>query len=114
VAFGLWKQEAIAGNPIAHVKAGEIQPQGGTWFTPDSYKLSDGADAGFSQVLQLAALQPEWFPEGNICFEVDVATAKGTMEAHPPGPRWGRQPLPPMTACSRRCGSRVPPATPSA
>jgi hypothetical protein len=57
---------------------------GGTWFTPDSYKLSDGNDAGFSQLMKLAALQPEWFPDGNITFEVDMATAKGSMEARKP------------------------------
>jgi hypothetical protein len=83
-AFALWKQEALNGNPMAHLAAGQIEPTGGTWFTPDSYKLKDGSDAGYSQLLQLAALQPEWFPEGNIVFEVDVATAAGTMEARKP------------------------------
>jgi hypothetical protein len=86
VAFDLWKAEiSHGGNPIAHAKGGQILPKGGgTWFTPDSYHLSDGNDAGFSQLMKLAALQPEWFPDGNITFEVDMATAKGSMEARKP------------------------------
>jgi hypothetical protein len=84
MAYDLWKQDAKT-NPLMHVDAsGVISPEGGTWFTPDSYKLTNAGDAGYGQLLELAALQPEWFPEGNIAFEVDVAAAASKMEARKP------------------------------
>ncbi|MDB4965494.1 MAG: hypothetical protein JWN44_1183 [Myxococcales bacterium] len=83
-AYDLWKQDATSGKPLEHRNAGGvISPEGGTWFTPDSYKLTNASDAGYGQLLELAALQPEWFPEGNIAFEVDVKAA-GSMEARKP------------------------------
>src|SRR5262249_30215506 len=85
VAYNLWKQDATKGNPLAHRNgAGVISPSGGTWFTPDSYKLKNASDAGYGQLLELAALQPEWFPEGNIVFDVDVAASLSTIEARKP------------------------------
>ncbi len=84
VAYDLWKNDAKKGTPLLHQGSGTIMPDKGTWFTPDSYKLKNASDAGYGQLLELAALQPEWFPDGNIVFEVDVTKAAGTMEARRP------------------------------
>ncbi len=85
LAQAKWKEDAKdPGKLMASLDRGKtIKPDKGTWFTPDSYKLKDAKDAGFSDLLELAALQPEWFGEGNIAFEIDVATA-GAFEAKKP------------------------------
>jgi hypothetical protein len=83
-AYNMWVKDAKAGNVGPIRSDGTISPPHGTWFTPDSYKLTDASDAGYGQLLELAALQPEWFPEGNIVFDVDTAAAAGTMEARKP------------------------------
>ena len=83
-AYNLWLKDAKDGNPLLHKGSGMITPEKGTWFTPDSYKLKNASDAGYGQLLELAALQPEWFPDGNIAFEVDMSKAAGAMEARRP------------------------------
>ena len=86
LAFEKWKEEARTGDPLQHIAKGEILPDGksGTWFTPDSYKLTNASDAGFGQLLELAALQPEWFPDGNMVFSVDMAFAASKLIARKP------------------------------
>ena len=52
-------------------------PDKPTWYTPDQVKLTAAADAGYAQVIQLNALQPEWFPEGTISFELKPSAFQG-------------------------------------
>jgi hypothetical protein len=56
-----------------------IAPSGkSTWFSPDQVKLSTGGDAGFGDLMQSLALQPEWFGEGTINFELSPSAFQGT------------------------------------
>jgi hypothetical protein len=47
-------------------------PQGGTWFSSGSVTVSPG-DAGFAQLMEIGALQPEWFAAGAIKFTISSA-----------------------------------------
>jgi hypothetical protein len=83
LAYDKWLSDAKT-DPLKYVQKDKLEPGGGTWFTPDSYKLTDAKDAGYNQLLELAALQPEWFPEGNVVFSVDVAKAASQLAARKP------------------------------
>ncbi|MGZ3438642.1 MAG: hypothetical protein ACXVDD_03975, partial [Polyangia bacterium] len=83
LAYDKWLSDAKT-DPLKYVQKDKLEPGTGTWFTPDSYKLTDAKDAGYAQLLELAALQPEWFPEGNVVFSVDVAKAASQLVARKP------------------------------
>lgn len=72
LGFDLFKSKATAGaDLLASVDPGAvIEPSGSTWFSPDSYNLTDCGDVGYAKLLKLAALQPEWFPDGTVAFEI--------------------------------------------
>jgi len=41
------------------------------WFTPDKVRIDSNSDTAFGDLMRIYALQPEWFAEGNVHFEVD-------------------------------------------
>jgi len=45
-------------------------PNGGTWFSPSQVHV-DAGDAGFSQLMVIGALQPEWFGDG--CVKMTIS-----------------------------------------
>ena len=76
LGYDLFQKQAASGaNLMSTMQKGvDITKRSGpTWFTPDSYKLSAAPDAGYAELLRLGALQPEWFPEGNVVFEIAPA-----------------------------------------
>ncbi|MCU1283073.1 MAG: hypothetical protein JWM53_6619 [bacterium] len=78
MAFNLWKARIKDGeNLMATVdKSKTITPEKGTWFTDDKVNVGGGAD-GFNQLLNIFALQPEWFADGNVSFDISPAGFTG-------------------------------------
>jgi hypothetical protein len=55
------------------LKGNLTPPSNGTWFGPGQVKIKDSGDTGFAQLMEIGALQPEWFAEGAIKFTVSSA-----------------------------------------
>jgi hypothetical protein len=47
-------------------------PNGGTWFSSGTVSVKPG-DAGFAQLMEIGALQPEWFSDGAVKFTISSA-----------------------------------------
>lgn len=54
-----------------------------TWFTPDKVKVAAG-EAGFTEIMTVFALQPEWFPEGTATLKIQTDKAGGISDARKP------------------------------
>ena len=79
MAQNLWKQRLKDGASVmSSLDTGAtIAPTGSTWFSPDKLKLTGTGDIGYSELMQILALQPEWFPEGNVVFELQPSAFSG-------------------------------------
>lgn len=62
----------------AKLKGPLTPPKGGTWFSSGAVKVQPG-DAGFSELMEIGALQPEWFAEGCVKFTV-ASAGLGTVK----------------------------------
>ena len=47
------------------------------WFTPDKVRIDASSDTAFGDLMRVYALQPEWFAQGNVAFEVDPTVHAG-------------------------------------
>jgi len=79
LAQGMWKERVKDGaNVMSSVdKSAAIKPKGQTWFTPDKIQLKSAGDVGFAELMRINALQPEWFPEGTVSFEIKPSAFHG-------------------------------------
>ena len=58
----------------------QIAPVGyPAWFTPDKVEVSTDPTSGYADLMTIFALQPEWFPEGNVLFDIDPAGINGEL-----------------------------------
>lgn len=55
-----------------------------TWFTPGAVTPTPGGEAGYTQLMVLGALQPDWYPDGTILVEVNNAAPGALLEARKP------------------------------
>lgn len=57
-----------------------IAPKGfPAWFTPDQVRVDADPNVAFTDLMSVFALQPEWFGEGNVFFEIDPALITGEI-----------------------------------
>ncbi|MCA9517800.1 MAG: hypothetical protein KC635_22830, partial [Myxococcales bacterium] len=62
------------GDLMPYLNGGMVAPDGyPAWFTPDKVRIDANTDTAFGDLMKIFALQPEWFAEGNVFFEVDPA-----------------------------------------
>lgn len=68
------------GGAYAHgkLKGNLTPPGGGTWFSSGQVNVMPG-DAGFEQLMDVGALQPEWFAEGAAKFTI-ASAGLGTIK----------------------------------
>ncbi len=61
-----------------YLKGNLTPPRGGTWFSSGQVALNPGPpDTQFSQLMEIGALQPEWFADGAVRFTIDAAGVAG-------------------------------------
>jgi hypothetical protein len=79
MAQSLWKERVKDGASLMSSidRSAAIKPKGQTWYTPDNVQIKSAGDVGFSELMRINALQPEWFPEGTVSFEVSPSAFAG-------------------------------------
>jgi hypothetical protein len=76
LVFELLKQKLrTGGDPLQYVNrsAGLTKPGGTLWFSPDKVNIAQDPNSGFTELMTLFALQPEWYPEGSLLLEVKTS-----------------------------------------
>ena len=72
------------GKGGAYVKSTLVNPLtppgGGTWFSSGQVTVSTTGDAGFRELMEIGALQPEWFAEGALKLTIDSSRLPATPD----------------------------------
>ena len=71
-------------TPAAMANPGNKLSDYATWFTPGAVTPTPGGEAGYTQLMVLGALQPDWYPDGTILVEVNNAAPGALLEARKP------------------------------
>jgi hypothetical protein len=71
----LVKEYWMSKSDKKYLKGDLTPPSGGTWFSSGQITLKPGSgDTQFAQLMEIGALQPEWFADGACRFTMDSAT----------------------------------------
>jgi hypothetical protein len=61
-----------------------VKPGRTTWFSPEQAKVVPAGDTGFSELMVIGALQPEWYPDGTIQVNIDQTKVSPIAAARKP------------------------------
>ena len=71
--------------PMRTIDTGQPITSWGTWYAPGEITTPAGsAETAYGELMQLGALQPEWYPEGTVVLNIERKVAAGARELRKP------------------------------